>query len=115
MLREFENSLHSSYYFFKLEVPLYTEARTNHPTGIAAEVVAYFYLATYAQVFAAEVLAYIIPELWLGSEDGMLRSGLGREVAVLVFEEFFHVSVLVKHAYVILPPEICETAKVQSL
>ena len=106
-----------------LEVPLYTEARANHPAGIAAEVVADFYLATYAQVLAAEVLTYIVPELWLCSEDGVLSSGFGHEiavivldeVAVIVFEEFFHVSVLVKHTYVILPPEICETAKVQSL
>ena len=82
----------------KLEVPLYTEARANHPAGIAAKVVADFYLATYAEVLAAEVLTYIIPELWLGSEDGMLSSGFGHEIAVfvldevtvIVFEKFFH-------------------------
>ena len=107
----------------RLEVPFYTEARTNHPAGIAAEVVADLYLATYAEVLAAEVLAYVVPELWLCGEDSVLSSGFGHEiavivldeVAVIVFEEFFHVSVLVKHTYVILPPEISETAKVQSL
>ena len=107
----------------RLEVPFHTEARTNHPAGIAAEVVADLYLATYAEVLAAEVLAYVVPELWLCGEDSVLSSGFGHEiavivldeVAVIVFEEFFHVSVLVKHTYVILPPEISETAKVQSL
>ena len=109
MLREFENSLDSSYYFFKLEVPLYTEAWANHPAGIAAEVVADFYLATYAQVFAAEVLTYIIPELWLGSEDGMLWS-----VDSFAFFVELWIAILVFERGVVLPPEISETAKVQT-
>jgi hypothetical protein len=49
--------------------------------------VADFYLATYAQVLAAEVLTYIIPELWLSSEDGVLSSGFGHEIAVIVLDE----------------------------
>ena len=76
-------------------------ARANHPAGIAAEVVADFYLATYAQVLAAEVLTYIVPELWLSSEDGVLRS-IGY-FAILVE---LHVSILVKHTSVVFPPEI---------
>ena len=95
---------------FKLEVPLYTEARANHPAGIAAEVVADFYLATYAQVLATEVLTYIVPELWLSSEDGVLSFVI--DVSILVE---LHVSILVKHTSVVFPPEISETAKVQSL
>ena len=110
MLREFSNSLRFSCYFFKLEVPLYTEARANHPAGIAAEVVADFYLATYAQVLAAEVLAYIVPELWLSSEDGVLSFVI--DVAILVE---LRVAILIQERTVVLPPEICETAKVQSL
>lgn len=110
MLREFKNSLPSSYYFFKLEVPLYTEARTNHPTGIAAEVVADFYLATYAEVLAAEVLAYVVPELWLCGEDGVLWSE--GYVAVLVE---LQVAILVLERTVGLPPVISEAAKVQTL
>ncbi len=93
-----------------LEVPFHTEARADHPAGIAAEVVADFYLATYAQVLAAEVLAYIIPELWLSGEDGVLRS-IGY-FAILVE---LHVSILVKHTSVVFPPEISEAAKVQTL
>ena len=94
----------------RLEVPFHTEARTNHPAGIAAEVVADLYLATYAEVLAAEVLAYVVPELWLCGEDGMLRS-IGY-FAILVE---LHVTILVKHTCVVLPPEISEAAKVQTL
>ena len=94
----------------RLEVPFHTEARTDHPAGIAAEVVADLYLATYAEVLAAEVLAYVVPELWLCGEDGVLRS-IGY-FAILVE---LHVSILVKHTCVVLPPEISEAAKVQTL
>ena len=94
----------------RLEVPFHTKARTNHPAGIAAEVVADFYLATNAEVLAAEVLANVVPELWLCGEDGVLRS-IGY-FAILVE---LHVSVLVKHTCVVLPPEISEAAKVQTL
>ena len=94
----------------RLEVPFHTEARTNHPAGIAAEVVADFYLATYAQVLAAEVLAYIVPELWLSGEDGVLSFVI--DVAILVE---LRVAILIQERTVVLPPEICEAAKVQSL
>ena len=94
----------------RLEVPFYTEARTNHPAGIAAEVVADFYLATYAEVLAAEVLAYVVPELWLCGEDGMLRSE--GYIAVLVE---LQVAILVLERTVGLPPVISEAAKVQTL
>lgn len=94
----------------RLEVPFYTEARTNHPAGIAAEVVADLYLATYAEVLAAEVLAYVVPELWFCGEDGVLRSE--GYVAVLVK---LQVAILVLERTVGLPPVISETAKVQTL
>ena len=94
----------------RLEVPFYTEARTDHPAGIAAEVVADLYLATYAEVLAAEVLAYVVPELWLCGEDGVLRSE--GYVAVLVK---LQVAILVLERTVGLPPVIRETAKVQTL
>ena len=93
-----------------LEVPFHTEARADHPAGIAAEVVADLYLATYAEVLAAEVLTYVVPELWLCGEDGVLRS-IGY-FAILVE---LHVSILVKHTSVVFPPEISEAAKVQTL
>ena len=94
----------------RLEVPFHTEARTNHPAGIAAEVVADFYLATYAEVLAAEVLAYVVPELWLCGEDSVL--GSEGYVAVLVK---LQVAILVLERTVGLPPVISETAKVQTL
>ena len=94
----------------RLEVPFHTEARTNHPAGIAAEVVADLYLAAYAEVLAAEVLAYVVPELWLCGEDGMLRSE--GYVAVLVK---LQVAILVFERTVVFPPVISETAKVQTL
>ena len=94
----------------RLEVPFHTEARTNHPAGIAAEVVADLYLAAYAEVLAAEVLAYVVPELWLCGEDGVLRSE--GYVAVLVK---LQVAILVLERTVGLPPVISETAKVQTL
>ena len=94
----------------KLEIPLYTEARANHPAGIAAEVVADFYLATYAQVLAAEVLAYIIPELWFSGEDGVFSFVI--DVAILVE---LRVAILIQERTVVLPPEISEAAEVQSL
>ena len=94
----------------RLEVPFHTEARTNHPAGIAAEVVADLYLATYAEVLAAEVLAYVVPELWLCGEDSVL--GSEGYVAVLVK---LQVAILVLERTVGLPPVISETAKVQSL
>ena len=93
-----------------LEVPFHTEARTNHPAGIAAEVVADFYLATNAEVLAAEVLAYVVPELWLCGEDGVLWSE--GYIAVLVE---LQVAILVLERTVGLPPVISETAKVQTL
>lgn len=93
-----------------LEVPFHTEARTNHPAGIAAEVVADLYLATYAEVLAAEVLAYVVPELWLCGEDSVL--GSEGYVAVLVK---LQVAILVLERTVGLPPVISETAKVQTL
>ena len=94
----------------RLEVPFHTEARTNHPAGIAAEVVADLYLATYAEVLAAEVLAYVVPKLWLCGEDGVLWSE--GYVAVLVK---LQVAILVLERTVGLPPVISETAKVQTL
>ena len=94
----------------RLEVPFHTEARTDHPAGIAAEVVADFYLATYAEVLAAEVLAYVVPELWLCGEDGVL--GSEGYIAVLVK---LQVAILVLERTVGLPPVISETAKVQTL
>ena len=94
----------------RLEVPFHTEARTNHPAGIAAEVVADFNLATNAEVLAAEVLAYVVPELWLCGEDGMLRSE--GYIAVLVE---LQVAILVLERTVGLPPVISEAAKVQTL
>lgn len=94
----------------RLEVPFHTEARTNHPAGIAAEVVADLYLATYAEVLAAEVLAYVVPELWLCGEDSVL--GSEGYVAVLVK---LQVAILVLERTVGLPPVISETAKVQTL
>ena len=94
----------------RLEVPFYTEARTNHPAGIAAEVVADLYLATNAEVLAAEVLAYVVPELWLCGEDGVLRSE--GYIAVLVE---LQVAILVLERTVGLPPVISEAAKVQTL
>ena len=94
----------------RLEVPFHTEARTDHPAGIAAEVVADLYLATYAEVLAAEVLAYVVPELWLCGEDSVL--GSEGYVAVLVK---LQVAILVLERTVGLPPVISETAKVQTL
>lgn len=94
----------------RLEVPFHTEARTNHPAGIAAEVVADLYLATYAEVLAAEVLAYVVPKLWLCGEDSVL--GSEGYVAVLVK---LQVAILVLERTVGLPPVISETAKVQTL
>ena len=94
----------------RLEVPFHTEARTDHPAGIAAEVVADLYLATYAEVLAAEVLAYVVPELWLCGEYGVLWSE--GYVAVLVK---LQVAILVLERTVGLPPVISETAKVQTL
>ena len=94
----------------RLEVPFHTEARTNHPAGIAAEVVADLYLATYAEVLAAEVLAYVVPELWLCGEDSVL--GSEGYVAVLVK---LQVAILVLERTVGLPPVISETAKGQTL
>lgn len=94
----------------RLEVPFHTEARTNHPAGIAAEVVADLYLAAYAEVLAAEVLAYVVPELWLCGEDGVF--GSEGYVAVLVK---LQVAILVFERTVVFPPVISETAKVQTL
>ena len=94
----------------RLEIPFHTEARTNHPAGIAAEVVADLYLAAYAEVLAAEVLAYVVPELWLCGEDSVL--GSEGYVAVLVK---LQVAILVFERTVGLPPVISETAKVQTL
>lgn len=94
----------------RLEVPFHTEARTNHPAGIAAEVVADLYLATNAEVLAAEVLAYVVPELWLCGEDSVL--GSEGYVAVLVK---LQVAILVLERTVGLPPVISEAAKVQTL
>ena len=93
-----------------LEVPFHTQARANHPSGIAAKIVADLNLATHTEVLASEVLTYIVPKLWLWCEDGMLI--LVDDFAILVN---LCVSVLVEHTGMVLPPEICETAKVQSL
>ena len=59
-----------------LEVPFHTQARANHPSGIAAKIVADLNLATYAEIVAAEVLTYIIPKLRLWCEDGVLGGEL---------------------------------------
>ena len=55
-----------------LEVPLHTQARANLGSVGAAEVIRNLYLATQAQVLAAKVLTYVVPELWLGDEDCVL-------------------------------------------
>ena len=88
-----------AYIFGALEVPLHTQARANLCSIGAAEVIGNLYLTTQAQVLAAEVLAYIVPELWLGDEYRV--AGLSLAVAI--------------YGSVGFPPEISEAVKLQSL
>ena len=89
----------SSSYLQSLEVPLHTQARANLGSVGAAEVIRNLYLTTQAQVLAAEVLSYVVPELWLGDEYRV--AGFSLSVAI--------------ECAVSLPPEIGEAVKLQTL
>lgn len=83
-----------------LEVPFHTQARANHPSGIAAKIVADLNLATHTEVLASEVLTYIVPELWLGDKDCVL--GCSR-------------TILLKVDSMSLPSEIGKAVELQAL